>query len=48
MILALDQLAAEADDECLGADALLLLDDGDVVLAVPEGAAAPALELAPG
>jgi hypothetical protein len=47
MILALDQLAAEADDECLGGDAPLL-DDIDEALAAPGGAALPALELAPG
>lgn len=52
MILALDQLAAATDEECLSGDALLLLDlpldDFDDALALAAGAPALALELAPG
>ena len=48
MILALDQLAAEADDEFLGSDALLLFDDDDEAFAELDRAGAGTPEIALG
>lgn len=48
MILALDQLAAEADDEFLDGDTLLLIDDDDEAFGELDRAGAGTPEIALG
>ncbi len=48
MILALDQLAAEADDEFLDGDTLLLIDDDDEAFAELDRASVGTPEIALG